>query len=461
MSALEQNSGIESNSIVAAPMATALDEARIGPVLAEIVADHAQMLVSRFYDAFLTHDEASAFLDHGVVHDRLGRSLCTWLAELFPHDGIENADKVAEHQKKIGEVHARIRIPIHLVMEGAEHLKAGMTEMLIDRVLDAETTRDALILLNQRIDRAMRMMGAAYMTWTTRKVRVDEAYRLFSIGQDMNLERESQRASLMEWSQAVLFGLVGEGDGRDVVTLQKSAFGLWFRHRAGVIFHGAAGLDKIEARMHQIDGKILPALAEAKTRGNGLEGPLAHLQDAIGDVKYLLSDLFQSVTGMEAGIDPLTRALNRRFMPSILGREIGLARENDTQFSLLMLDIDHFKDVNDRYGHAAGDMVLREMAGVIVEHIRLSDFLFRYGGEEFLIALVETPLDDALRIAERIRTQFETQPIRLTDGEHIHATISVGVTSFDGHPDYDYLVRKADQALYRAKAAGRNRSVTG
>lgn len=428
--------------------------------LADIVHLHSEELVARFYDVFLSHDEAMVFLEHGVVQERLGRSLQNWLCELFPRHGANNLEEIIERQQKIGEVHARIRIPIHLVMEGAEQLKKGLTSRVVERNLSPSLTVEALILMHERIDLAMRMMGSAYMNWTARKVRVDEAYRIFSIGQDVSVERESQRASLMEWSQTALFNIVGAGESGEPAGIAKSSFGLWFRHRAGVIFQGAPNLDQISRRMREIDDKILPDFVARRAQGDGIDAPLARFQEAIEEIKYLLADLFKSVNGLESGIDPLTRALNRRFMPSILGREISLAREAGSSFSVLMIDIDHFKSINDGHGHAAGDLVLRDLAGIIVDNIRISDFLFRYGGEEFLIALVETPGHDAQRIAERIRTQFEAQRVRLTDDSELQATISVGVATFDGHPDYDYLIRAADAALYRAKSSGRNRTVT-
>lgn len=101
---------------------------------------------------------------------------------------------------------------------------------------------------------------------------------------------------------------------------------------------------------------------------------------------------------MEGGRDPLTRALNRRFLPAILGREVTFAKENGTALSVMLVDIDHFKAINDRHGHQVGDEVLRQVAQVIVGNVRATDFVFRYGGEEFLIVLVETGIEAAANI---------------------------------------------------------------
>lgn len=139
--------------------------------------------------------------------------------------------------------------------------------------------------------------------------------------------------------------------------------------------------------------------------------------------------------------------------------EVGLATRAKTPLSVLMTDIDHFKSINDRYGHSAGDVVLGHSADILLNCVRATDFIFRYGGEEFLIVLVETGHDGALTIAERIRQQIAEKPADVSNGP-VSFTMSIGVASFEGHPDYQYLIDAADQALYRAKESGRNRVVS-
>lgn len=178
-------------------------------------------------------------------------------------------------------------------------------------------------------------------------------------------------------------------------------------------------------------------------RENGIEQPLA--------------ELFQAAAAMETGRDPLTRALNRRFMPSILTREVRMASQKAMDLSVLMIDIDHFKNINDTYGHSSGDAVLQQVAEAILSLCRPSDFVFRYGGEEFLVALVEADENKAFTIAEELRRQIAQQPLNLPDGARQSVTLSIGVAAFNGHPDYSHLVNAADRALYRAKQAGRNR----
>ncbi|RAP42089.1 hypothetical protein BYZ73_06970 [Rhodovulum viride] len=165
--------------------------------------------------------------------------------------------------------------------------------------------------------------------------------------------------------------------------------------------------------------------------------------------------------------DPLTGLFNRRYALPHLARIAERAAETGRSFALMILDIDRFKLVNDRYGHGSGDAVLVEVARRLKENLRAIDLVARIGGEEFLVALPETDTDRACTAAERLRQAIECRPVALPGGAgEIRVTISVGVALGDGRrlmsgaPDIDAQVRglmdQADRALYGAKAAGRN-----
>jgi diguanylate cyclase len=159
---------------------------------------------------------------------------------------------------------------------------------------------------------------------------------------------------------------------------------------------------------------------------------------------------------LDVGRDVLTQLFNRRFLPTILKREIDLFQRKGTPFCVLMLDIDFFKAVNDLHGHDAGDRVLQNIAALMLNQVRVSDFVFRYGGEEFLILLAEVDVDQAEVVAEKIRARVEAAVIPLSEDRLIQVTLSIGIAAFDGHPDYQRAVDRADKALYAAKHAGRN-----
>ena len=156
-------------------------------------------------------------------------------------------------------------------------------------------------------------------------------------------------------------------------------------------------------------------------------------------------------------IDGLTQVYNKRYFLETLEREIGRAHRYRRDLSLLLFDIDHFKSINDSYGHLAGDTVLRQLAGVIRSRIRREDVLSRYGGEEFAIILPEIDRYNALQMAEKIRGLVEMASFRFEDAD-IPVTVSIGVASLQPEVQMpDEFIKLADGHMYAAKDAGRNR----
>jgi diguanylate cyclase (GGDEF)-like protein len=146
-----------------------------------------------------------------------------------------------------------------------------------------------------------------------------------------------------------------------------------------------------------------------------------------------------------------------------LYEELARCRRERTPLTCLMIDVDHFKAVNDRFGHLAGDEVLRQLAQCVSGEVRGSDISARYGGEEFIVLLPGTPIAAGFVLAERIRAVVAAEPVELPDGTHLPVTVSIGVAEQSPAPDErdlkgvaERLVALADLALYEAKAAGRN-----
>lgn len=154
--------------------------------------------------------------------------------------------------------------------------------------------------------------------------------------------------------------------------------------------------------------------------------------------------------------DPLTGLFNRRYLHETLERELSRAARSNAPLSLIMMDIDHFKAVNDTYGHKAGDLMLQALSRTLVDRVRKEDIPCRYGGEEFLIVLPGMSLEDAQRRAEEFRLMFQKMNIPF-GSRHLQATLSAGVACYPQHgEDSDTLLRLVDEALYSAKNAGRN-----
>ena len=165
-----------------------------------------------------------------------------------------------------------------------------------------------------------------------------------------------------------------------------------------------------------------------------------------------LSAANQELTRL-AATDGLTGASNRRRFQEMLGGEMARAQRYGSPLSLVMFDVDHFKAINDRHGHQAGDRVLVELAARVRDHLRVSDHLARWGGEEFMILLPQIDRDGALWLAEKLRSQIASAPF----GEAGQVTSSFGVAEYNAGETADACLRRLDAALHAAKTAGRNR----
>lgn len=159
-----------------------------------------------------------------------------------------------------------------------------------------------------------------------------------------------------------------------------------------------------------------------------------------------------------ATTDPLTGLHNRRSLQQIAFREIEDHKRSGIGLSLLLCDLDKFKQVNDEYGHQAGDQVLKGFSSLVSQAIRVGDFAARWGGEEFLLLLPSTVADDAMVVAERIRKEFEMTP--MVDGfSELKVTVTIGISEFNPEDTFDQFLARADEALYKGKALGRNQVV--
>ena len=420
--------------------------------------EHAPQLATHFYEYMLEHPKAKVFLDHSTVHSRLHESMMRWIVEIFRYPMTDEAAVVA-HQRHVGEVHARIQVPVYLVARGARLIKKDLGIALAPQFEDPGLLEKCVSFASQIIDLALELMSASYEKFSQRGAREDEAYRMHSVGQNIAVERERQRAVLLEWGQEILFTLHRANGTERLPSLSKSEFGLWFTHKASAMFEGDDDLDQIRIVVERVDATILPML-RAPTLDLRPRDVLIHeLQAELSDLKFHLNNLFDRHQEAENGRDTLTRLLNRRFLPAVMNREIKMAQVRHTSFALLLLDLDHFKRVNDEYGHDAGDLVLQQVATLLMSCVRNGDFVFRYGGEELLVMLVEVSKESALRLSEMIRQKIGTTPMLIGQGRSVSVTASIGLAMFGGHPDHQYLIKQADDAMYKAKLQGRNQVV--
>jgi len=154
--------------------------------------------------------------------------------------------------------------------------------------------------------------------------------------------------------------------------------------------------------------------------------------------------------------DGLTGIFNRRYYLDLAEKELARAKRYKRSLSIILFDVDHFKDINDSFGHPAGDEALKELTKISLEQIRDNDFIGRVGGEEFSITLTETDLKGTVHVAERLRKSVESARIKIPDGTSITTTISIGVAEWTGEEELTKLLARSDKMLYAAKNSGRN-----
>lgn len=426
----------------------------------ELADIHRVPLATYFYEQMLTDQEANPFLSHEQVKTQLHGSLQRWIQQLFSVTLDEQSlTALVTQQRKIGEVHARINIPVQLVLRGSRHLKHQLLALLLRQDIDDQKKLQCTRLIVETIDLAMEIMSRTYSDAHDRNSRSEEGYRLFSVAQNIGSEKERQCSAILNWENEVMFGLAMGLTSTQLPQLGSSEFGLWFHHKGAYAFEGYQETELILQSLERIDEALLPQFNLPDKSAEERLQDLRNLREQTKGIIYHLNNLFEQINVLESGRDALTRMLNRKFLPVILGKEVAYAQHTNRAFAVLAIDIDHFKAINDNFGHEAGDLVLQQVATLFSDNCRGGDYVFRMGGEEFLILLVDTNANGALGVAEKLRRQLEQERFQQPGGQALQATISIGLAPHDGHPDYQVLLRRADQALYEAKHSGRNRVV--
>ncbi|MBF0162641.1 MAG: diguanylate cyclase [Magnetococcales bacterium] len=240
---------------------------------------------------------------------------------------------------------------------------------------------------------------------------------------------------------------------------QTCRFGRWLEHDIHDALRQApivSDICLIHQRMH-LAYRDLFLSWQAKRRISSAEYDEANVKKtafhlSVSTLQFMIYDyLFQ--------VDPLTKTLNRTKLLSTLERERNRICETGEQSTLAMIDIDHFKKINDTYGHVVGDAVLVQVALFLSTSLRPMDIIFRYGGEEFLVYLPGTGKKEAQAVLERVRANLFENRILLEGGQELQISASFGVSPLDPTAEIAVSVEKADQALYLAKNGGRNRVV--
>ncbi|MRA03405.1 diguanylate cyclase [Acinetobacter lwoffii] len=417
------------------------------------IQDHSLILVEEFYKNMLIEKESAEFFSDDLIQQRLRDTLNAWLLESFSVGINKRYADAVQKQAMVGHVHARVGIPSWLIMRGVREIERKMFELLDENPHHSMLTTCSYIV--QIMGFATEVMCRSYEAKTAMNQEIKHSYRVFSAMQDVAVQKDKQRSSLLDWENELMFKVFSEHEKLNHPMLSKSEFGLWFIHKASYAFTGSDQVDLIIERIYQVD-ELNQEIMDCTDKNNML-GLIQQIRDLNREIQLLVDQLFQVAEYIESGNDSLTQLLNRRYLNTIISREITFSRKNHTPLSLLAIDADYFKSINDKFGHAAGDLALKFLAEALQKYSQGSDYAFRVGGEEFLLLLVDTDEKRALNIAESIRKYIENGMINSAQGQQFKFTVSIGRVLYDGHPDYQRFLNAADSALYMAKNNGRNR----
>ena len=420
----------------------------------QFIQQHAGVLVYEFYKKMLDEKESAEFFSDDLIQQRLQNTLHQWLLESFGVAIKQNYLEAVEKQKLVGHVHARVGIPSWLIIRGVREIEKKIFQIAAEQ----QTKNNTLSMIGYIVELlsfSTEIMCRSYEEKTEVHQEAKHSYRLFSAMQDVSVQKDKQRSSLLDWENELIFKAFSLPENIFHSLLSKSEFGLWFIHKASYAFTGSEQVKVIINIIGEVD-VLVENIRNSENKANIYQF-IQDVRQKNREIQHLLDQLFQVADYIEMGNDSLTKLLNRRYLDTVVSREIELARKNSSPLCLLAIDADYFKSVNDRFGHTAGDIALKYIAETLMKYSKGSDYAFRVGGEEFLVLLVDTDLARSKVIAESIRQGIEASVLYTADNVAFNFTVSIGVQPFAGHLDYQKFLDAADLSLYAAKNLGRNR----
>jgi diguanylate cyclase len=422
--------------------------APVRAMVASTVKHFADELVADLWGDLARHVRVQALFDNETIARRFRGALSQWLVEIFPREPIDPT-LFLMRQSEIGATHARIQIPTSLSMLAARAFKRGIYNNLKHTRLSRDEFGQAALYVSGVIDVATSAIVAAHISGLDRNLRAEEALRQVSIDHDFRAEREKQKASLAEWAQAVFSGSHIAGEAEGVLPLSRSEFGLWFSHRANLLFGRTAEYASIARLVDQADAHIRQLRADGDATGS--QEHLREIRQIAGQINNLLSVQFSHSFDMGSARDPLSRLLNRRFLRAAISREIALRRRTSRPFSMIMLEISQFETLRARLGEAGADTVVQQTAAMLLNAVRSSDTVFSMGRETFLIIRVGSDAREAAVFARSIVESYAATHFSIDGQTVLKNTLNVGVIEYDGHPDPRRLVDQVANALRNEK----------
>ncbi|MBF0467938.1 MAG: GGDEF domain-containing protein [Desulfamplus sp.] len=433
-------------------------------------------IVDAFYVELLEIPEITPILKNAIVEKNLKESQKQWIHDFFKPRTAKDIKALIERQERIGSIHANININLNYFTYGIGLMKREIYLRIHQYFITQECQSDincnqaayvlehrnftqAFLVVGQLFDVLVSLISEAYFLNEMVHETNELSLKMKGMTQNTAIECERLRSLLLDWLRNTLTFLYQTPDinVHQLPKLQYSGFGLWVIYKADFLSHTVNISAELKKYIQEIDDALFTAAnCRADRNETSFFDSVSELNNTVSKASWFISTIVDQVIELDTGMDSLTRLFNRRYLDTILRRQTNISMKQGFPYTILMLDLDHFKQVNDTYGHDGGDAVLKQFSELLMLSVRSSDFIFRYGGEEFLIVLSNVDSQEALSIAEKIRYKCETHMFMLPMNKQINKTCSIGVASYNGHPDYNRIIKKADLALYEAKNNGRN-----
>lgn len=421
------------------------------PFIESIVEDCAKS----FYKVLLNDRSTKRFLTNNLIQDHLHNELKSWLWETLT--AKENDDArldVVARQHDVGSAHARVEVPMTLVNSAMLVIKEVIMEKLAEQTsIDANEKLEFTILINKLLDASLNIVNESYLEDRVSYERRAQEFRSNTSAHEAAIELERVKGSMLAWMGRFMTDMVTGNISKDC-DIAHLEFALWIRHK--LVY--TSNSDKLVEKAQTILVEMEEALGQICKADQEQRQQLAmNLNKLTNECSWVLSQISEMNVESAAREDALTSLIERRFLNPILQSETHLSLKTQQPYTLMMLDIDNFKKINDIHGHQSGDKVLTSVGHLLKRSLRVTDYAFRYGGEEFLIVMPETSLDSAKLAAEKILNRVRELDVVLDNERCLKTTISIGLAEFDKHPDYEYVIKKADEKLYQAKHNGKDR----
>ncbi|WP_457642259.1 diguanylate cyclase [Persephonella sp.] len=408
-------------------------------------------IIVKAYEDFFSELLENSYLQEFFSSDDIDRiresQISSFLAALEEDD-----EKLRERYIQLGKFHYRINLPYVEFFGSLETLKKHIfVSLMREEKLDARTLNNCFKLFEK-------IKNYSALGYLFSIVEEDKSTIQGEI--DKKLEEDFIKEHLI-WFHDLLFDIENLSETPSVeVDENKCKVSTWLNSdEIKDLFINEDELNKIKFIHRSIHESAKEAYntISRKEYLKLLETYVYLVKNVLAMISILTVE-FAKRNVEKSRKDPLTNVLNRSIMEMVLNRTFEISKVSETPISIAMLDLDDFKKINDRFGHLVGDCVLKKIAEIIIKSLRKSDFVFRYGGEEFLILLPSTDEENAYRIMEKVRKNIENAEI-VCENEKVKITASIGVITVypDERIDIKNLINKADKNLYIAKKSGKNR----